>query len=321
VNGENGVGLPDQIKVLRHQLASEMGFVLPSVRLQDNLELSASTYVIRIKELEAARGELRMNMLLVMDPQGGPISLNGEATTDPTFGLAAMWVPQTLRAQAENLGYTVVDSATVLTTHLAEVIKDNIQELLSFSEIERLLESLDKAHKKILTDLVPGQITLNVIQRVLQNLLMERISIRDLGTILEAIAEACSSTRSTVLITEHVRGRLSRQLSFGNLNHEYVLPLVTLSPEWEKAFGEAIVGEGENKQLAMVPSRLQEFIKLLRQNFDHQTALGENPILLTTPTLRPFLRSVIERFRPSTVILSQNEIHPKVKIKTVGQIQ
>lgn len=320
VNGENGFGLADQIKVLRHQLASEMGFVLPSVRLQDNLELPANTYSIRIKELEAARGELRMNMLLVMDPEGKTIALNGEATQDPTFGLPAMWIPQNGRGQAENMGYTIVDSATVLTTHLAEVIKDNIQELLSFGEIERLLESLDKAHQKILSDLVPAQINLSVIQRVLQNLLMERISIRDLGTILEAISEACVSTRNLSLITEHVRSRLARQLSFSNVNHESILPLVTLSPEWEKTFSEAIVGEGDQKQLAMMPSRLQEFIKLVRQNFDHQNALGENPVLLTTPTIRPFLRSVVERFRPSTVILSQNEIHPKVKIKTVGQI-
>ncbi|MEM1401312.1 MAG: FHIPEP family type III secretion protein, partial [Pseudomonadota bacterium] len=320
INSDSGTRLTDQIKGLRRQLAAEAGFVMPSVRIQDNLQLPASAYVLRIKEIEGGKGDVRPNMLLVMDPRGEPISMPGEATIEPTFGLPAMWIEPSLREEANFRGLTVVDAQTVITTHLTEVIKDNMAELLSFAETQKLLDELDPNQQKLIADIVPAQITVGGIQRVLQNLLAERISIRDLPTILEGIAEATAFTRNVTIITEHVRTRLARQISYAYCDPEGVIALLVLSPTWEQAFAESIVGEGEDRQLAMAPTRLQEFINLVRQAMERHAMEGENPALLTSPGIRPFVRSVIERFRPTTAVISQNEIHTKAKIKTIGQV-
>jgi flagellar biosynthesis protein FlhA len=319
INSPKGARLTDQIKALRRQVASEMGYIMPAVRIQDNLQLPANTYVVRIKEMEAGRGELRPNMLLVMDPRGEPISLVGEATTEPTFGLPAMWIAESNREEALFRGYTVVDPPTVITTHLTEVVKDNMPDLLSYAETQKLLNEIDKESQKLVADVIPGQVTVNGLQRILQNLLAERVSIRDLPTILEAVAEASAFTRNVSMMTEHVRTRLARQISEAH-SVSGVLPLVTLSPEWEQAFAEALVGQGEEKQLSMQPSQLQRFISSVRQTFDRFAVMGESPVLLVSPAIRPYVRSIIERFRPATTILSQSEIHPKAKIRTLGQI-
>ena len=320
INGQGGQRLTDQIKSLRRQLAQEIGFVMPSVRIQDNLQLPANTYVLRVKEIEAGRGELRPNMLLVMDPRGEKIPLPGEETVEPTFGLPALWCEESSREEALFRGYTVVDPPTVVTTHLTEAIKENMAVLLSYAETQKLLDEQDGEQQKLIADLIPNQITVGGLQRVLQNLLAERVSIRDLPTILEGVSEACGYTRNVTSITEHVRARLARQISNEQVNHEGFIPIVTLSPEWEQSFAEAIIGEGEDRQLSMAPTRLQEFINAVRQVFERHAMLGESPVLLTSPPVRPFVRSIIERFRPSTVVLSQNEIHAKAKIKTLGQI-
>ena len=320
INSEAGQRLTDQIKGLRRQLAGDMGFIMPAVRIQDNLQLPANSYVIRIKEIEAGRGELRPGMLLVMDPKGSPISLPGEATMEPTFGLAAMWVDATYREEALFKGYTVVDPPTVITTHLTELVKDNMAELLSYSETQKLLDELSKEQQKLVADVIPSQVTVSGLQRVLQNLLSERISVRDLPTILEGISEAAAVTRNLSAISEHVRSRLARQISDANTNELGYIPLMTMSPEWEQAFAESIAGEGENRQLAMPPSKLQQFINTVRHTYDRNAQMGESPVMLTSPTIRTYVRSVIERFRPATTVLSQNEIYPKAKIKTMGQI-
>ena len=320
INAEGGQRLTDQIKALRRQLAQDAGFVLPSVRIQDNLQLPANTYVVRVKEIEAGRGELRPNMLLVMDPKGEQISLSGEETTEPTFGLPAMWVDAGAREEALFRGYTVVDPPTVITTHLTEVVKDNMAELLSYAETQKLLDELDEDQQKLIADLVPNQISVGGLQRVLQNLLGERISIRDLPTILEGVSEACGFTRNVNGITEHVRARLARQISNAQINQQGFIPMLTLSPQWEQAFAESIGGEGEDRQLAMAPTKLQEFIRVVRSGFEQHAMTGETPVLLTSPGIRPYVRSIVERFRPTTVVMSQNEVHPKVQIKTLGQI-
>tara|TARA_R110000787_G_scaffold144264_1_gene258154 strand:- start:114792 stop:116948 length:2157 start_codon:yes stop_codon:yes gene_type:complete len=320
INSPRGQKLTDQVKALRRQLASEMGFVMPSVRIQDNMQLGANNYVIRVKEIEAGRGDLRPNMLLVMDPRGDDITIPGEKTTEPTFGLPATWIDMANREEAMFRGYTVVDPSTVITTHITEVIKDNMSELLSHSETQKLLDELDKEQQKLVADLVPGQITVGGIQRVLQNLLKERVSVRDLPTILEGISETSGHTRNIMQITEHVRTRLARQISDMNLNADGVVPLVTLSPQWEQAFAESLIGQGDDRQLAMPPSQLQDFIAKVRQTFEHFAMMGETPALLTSPAIRPYVRSIIERFRPVTTVMSQNEIHPKARIRTLGQV-
>jgi len=320
INDDSGIRLTDQIKALRRQLATDMGFVMPSVRILDNMQLSANSYVIRLKETDAGQGDIQPNMLLVMDPRGEPVALPGEDTLEPAFQLPAKWIDKSMKEEASFRGYTVVDAATVITTHITEVIKDNMPELLSYAEVKKLLDDLASEHQKLIADLIPTLITQSGVQRVLQNLLSERVSIRDLPTILEGIAEACGYTQNIVMITEHARTRLARQISYENADQDGIIPLINLSPEWEQAFMDSLIGGGEEKQLAMAPSKLQEFIGLVRMTFEDQAHAGELPVMLTSPTIRPYVRSIIERFRPATVVMSQNEVHPKVKIRTLGQI-
>jgi len=320
INDTTSLKLTEQIRALRRQIASDHGFVMPSVRILDNMQLPANTYVVRVKEVEAGRGELRTNMLLVMDPRGEPVDLGGEATTEPTFGLPATWIDTALREEATFRGYTVVDPTTVITTHLTEVIKDNMPDLLSYAETQKLLDDLPKANQKLIGDLIPARISLNGVQRILQTLLSERVSIRDLPTILEGIAEASAYTQNIMAITEHVRGRLARQISQAQTGPSGYIPLLALSPVWEQNFHESLVGQGEERQLAMAPSLLQEFMVSVRAAFERAGQTGELPVLLTGPAIRPYVRSIIERFRPATTVMSQSEIHPKARIRTLGQI-
>ena len=320
INSEKGERMTDQIKALRRQLAGDAGFVMPAVRIQDNMQLTPNAYVVRIKEIDAGQGELRANMLLAMDPKGAPIELPGEDTQEPTFGLPAKWIADANREEALFKGLTVVDPSTVITTHLTEIIKDNMSELLSYAETQKLLDELDGEHQKLAADLIPDQISLSGLQRVLQNLLAERVSIRDLPTILEGVFEAAGATRNVTIITEHVRSRLARQISEYNTSDAGFVSLVTLSPEWEQNFGESIVGQGEERQLAMAPTKLQDFITRVRETFERHAMLGEAPALLTSPGIRPFVRSIVERVRPSIVVMSQNEVYAKARIKTVDQI-
>jgi len=320
INDARGYRLTDQIKALRRQIAIDMGFIMPSVRILDNMQLPGNSYVVRVKEVEVARGEVRPSQLLVMDPRGERIALSGEETIEPTFGLPAMWVDESLRDEAMFRGYTVVDPGTVITTHLTEVVKDNMADLLSFMESQKLIDELKKNNEKLVTEVIPGRINVNGVQRVLQNLLGERVSIRDLATILEAIAEATGYTQSITQITEHVRARLSRQISNAHAGADGFIPLVTMSPAWEQAFAESLVGQGEDRQLSMAPSKLQDFIAAVRQTFERLGSEGYVPVLLVSPGVRPYVRSIIERFRPSTIVMSQQEVHPKAKLRTLAQI-
>ncbi len=321
VQGEDSGKITDQIKGLRRQLAEDMGYILPAVRIQDNLQLPANTYIVRIKEIEAGRGDVRPGMLMCMDPTGAAIALPGESTTEPTFGLPAMWIDEQHREEAHFKGYTVVDAPTVITTHITEIVKDNMSDLLSYAETQKLLDELSPEYQKLVGDVIPAQITVGGLQRILQNLVSERVSVRDLPTVLEGIAEATVYTKNVAHITEHVRSRLARQICDQNTNVNGFVPLVTLSPEWEQAFNESLIGaEGQDKQLAMAPTQLQDFITEVRKVYDEFGKDGETPVMLTSPNIRPYVRSVIERFRPQTMVMSQNEIHPKAKIKTLGQI-
>ena len=322
VNGPDGTDrLTEQIKALRRNLAAEMGFVMPSVRILDNVQLDSSSYIIKVKEVDSGQGKVYPGQHMVMDPAGGQANLPGIHTIEPTFGLPATWVDETMREEASLRGYTVVDAATVISTHLSEVLKNNMADLLSYGEVQKLIKELPKEQADIVKDMVPSQISHSGIQRVLQMLLAERISIRDLGTILEGIAEGLSSgARNPAQIVEHVRARLSRQICAMHLAPQGYLALISLTPRWEQTFAESLIGEGDNRSLAMQPSKLSEFVTAVRERFDEAGRNGEVPVLLTSTLARPFVRSIVERFRPQTAVLSQGEIHPRVRLKTVGNV-
>jgi len=312
--------LTEQIKALRRSLAIEMGFVMPSVRILDNVQLEANCYIIKIKEVDAGTGRIWPNQYMVMDPGGGQVTLPGVHMTEPTFGLPATWVDAALKEEAAIKGYTVVDSATVLSTHLTELIKANVSELLSYGEVSKLLKELPKEQAELVKDLVPTRISMSGIQRVLQTLLAERVSIRDLATILEGIADGIAFTTNPATLAEHVRARLARQICAQYTTPNGYLPLIAFSAKWEQAFAESIVGQGDDRHLAMQPSRLTEFITLVRERFEEAARAGEAPVLVTSAGARPFVRGIIERFRAQTPVLSQAEIHPRARLKTVGAI-
>jgi flagellar biosynthesis protein FlhA len=321
VNGPDGTDrLTEQIKALRRSLAIEMGFVMPSVRILDNVQLEANTYIIKIKEVDAGTGRIWPNQFMAMDPGGGQVDVPGIHTTEPTFGLPATWVDASMKEEASLKGYTVVDAATVMSTHLTELLKNNVSDLLSYGEVQKLIKELPKEQGELIKDIVPTQITISGIQRVLQLLLAERISIRDLSTILEGIADALAFSRNPATVVEHVRARLARQICAQNTTINGYLPLVALSAKWEQAFAESLIGQGEERSLAMQPSRLSEFMTIVRDRFEQAAREGESPVLVTSAAIRPFVRSLVERFRAQTTVLSQAEIHPRARLKTVGSI-
>jgi flagellar biosynthesis protein FlhA len=317
---DGGDRLTEQIKALRRSLASEMGFVMPAVRILDNVQLEPNAYCIKIKEVESGGGKIWPGQFMVMDPAGGQVNLPGTHTTEPTFGLPATWIDGALKEDATLRGYTVVDAATVLSTHLTELLKNNMSELLSYGEVQKLMKEVPKEQADLVKDLVPGLITISGIQRVLQTLLAERVSIRDLSTILEGIADAIPISRNPQVIAEHVRSRLSRQLCAQFTTTGGYLPLIALSAQWEQAFAESIVGQGDDRALTMQPSRLSEFITLVRERFEAAAREGEAPVLVTSGAIRPFVRGIVERFRAQTPVMSQSEIHPRARLKTVGSI-
>ncbi len=321
VNSPDGTDrLTEQIKALRRSLAIEMGFVMPAVRILDNVQLDANAYVIKIKEVEAGTGKLWAGQFMVMDPAGGQVNLPGTHTTEPTFGLPATWIEAALKEDATMKGYTVVDAATVLSTHLTELLKSNMAELLSYAEVQKLLKELPKEQAELIKDIAPSLITVSGIQRVLQILLGERVSIRDLATILEGIADGLAGTRNPMLLAEHVRTRLARQICAQHTAAGGYLPLIALTAHWEQSFAEAMIGQGDDRQLAMQPSKLSEFITLVREKFEEAAREGEAPVLVTSAGIRPYVRGFVERFRAQTPVLSQSEIHPRARLKTVGSI-
>lgn len=318
----DGARLTEQIKVLRRTIAGEMGFILPPVRIQDNLQLSADAYSVRIREIEIGHGEVQINRLMAMNPKGGLPDLPGDQTREPAFNLPALWIDQSLREKAIMQGYTVVDPASVIITHLTELVRENMSDLLSYTETQKLLDELPRDQQKLIVDLVPSQVSVSVIQRVLQGLLAERISIRDLSGILEALQEGCGQGQKSVsALTAHVRVRLARQISAAVTGPKGYIPILTLSPDWEVVFSENMVGPADDRQVALPPSRLNEFVGKLRQALDMALGQGENPVILVAGGFRRPVRMIVERIRPATMVLSQAEISTRAKIYTVGVIQ
>ena len=311
--------LDDQVRALRRQMATDFGFVLPAVRIIDNMALGANNYRVFIRETETASGEIRLDKLMVINPGGGDVGLPGDPAREPVFGLDALWIDRSLRDEAGLRNLTVVDCGTIITTHLAELVKDNIADLLSYTETQKLLNEVHKDVEKLVADLVPAKISISSIQRILQNLLSEGVSIRDMATILEGIAETVSLTQNLTQITEHVRARLARQIS-AQQTRNGAIPILTLSPDWDRIFAESIIGDGDERHLAMAPSQLQGFISQVRELYDRLAAANEIPCILVSPMIRPFVRSIIERIRPATVVLSQNEVHPRTRIRSLGSI-
>jgi flagellar biosynthesis protein FlhA len=318
--GENSQ-LTEQIKALRRTIATEMGFVTPPIRIQDNILLPPERYVIKLKEIEIGTGEVKPGRLMAMSPAGTAPPLPGEKTTEPAFGLPAVWIDTAMKNTAIALKCTVVDPASVMVTHLSELVRQNLPDLLTYVATQSLLDDLPREQQKLVNDLVPSQVTLSTIQRVLQSLLAERVSIRDLPTILESIQEASGLGMRTVpAISSHVRVRLARQLCNALMGPGGYIPMITLSPDWESEFLTHMTGQGEERRLAMPPTILNRFVTSLREVFNSLANNGEVPVVVVSAPLRESMRSIVERVRPAVSVLAQTEIYPRAKIKTIATI-
>ena len=309
--------LAGKIKSLRNLFAREFGFVLPSVRIKDEPMLPGQTYAIMVQGVEVARGEIRPNGLMVVNP--GECGLSGERGKDPTFGLEALWVDPETGARAEAMGLTVVDPESVIITHLTEVVKEHLPELMTYGATQTLIEGLDREYQKLVSD-IPGNAPMVLVQHVLQTLLAERVSVRNLPLIVESIAEAKRTTSSVTQITEAVRRRLSNQICKSLVDDNGFISVISMSPAWEKEFLEALRVNGDERNFVMSPQRVQEFVLQARREIQKFAEQDQWPALLVSPEVRSFVRSMLERVSPMTVVLSHNEIHRKTALRTVATV-
>ena len=312
--------LIERIKSLRRQLAQEMGFVVPPVHIRDNLQLKPGEYAILLKGVELQRAEIRMGQYLAINPGGADPGFRGVPTKEPAFGLDALWVLATDREQAQLAGYTVVDAATVIVTHLTEVIRRHAHELLGRQEVQGLLEALAKSHPKVVEELVPQQLSLGQVQKVLQNLLREHVGIRDFLSIVETLADHAPTTKDPHQLTEHVRAALSRSIVNRFLTPDRVLPLVTLSPRLEKIVADAVHRSDDGTYLALEPGTAQRLLGKLATWGEQFALQGHQPLVLCSTTVRGHLRRLTERFLPSLAIVAPGEIPANVKIHSLGVV-
>ena len=311
--------LPGKIKSLRKHFAEQFGFPLPSVRIKDDATLPINCYAFEVHGVEVARGDIRANRMMVINPEGAALQLPGEQTKEPTFGLDALWVDQKVADQAEASGYTVVDPESVITTHLTEIVKDNMADLLTYGATKEAIDGLDRIYQKLVTDLpVPSPAIM--VQHILQSLLLERVSIRNLPLIVEAMAEATRQTTKPNLILENVRRRLSRQMCNALADEQGFVPVITLSPSWETEFIEAVKIVGDERSFVMSPKRVQEFVLQARQQIQRFASEDSWPALMVNPEARSYVRSMLERVSPMTPVISNAEIHRKVSLRTVATI-
>ena len=311
--------LPGKVKSLRNLFISDYGFVIPPVRIKDNSTLPHMSYAISIQGVETATGEVRPGAMMLIEPGGEEIDIPGERTKEPTFGLNAVWVDQGRASEAEARGYTVVDPESVITTHITEIIKEHMPDLLTYSATQELMENQTKEYQKLLTDISnPSPVVL--LQHVLQTLLAERISIRNLPRIIEAIAEASVTTKKVQQVVEHVRTQLSKQICQSLTDETGYVPVMTLGQSWETELNNAISRTGDEVNFIMSPQRVQEFVLAVRKDIQQFAASDQWPALLVAPDSRPYVRSILERVSPMTQVISHNEVHRKASLKTVATI-
>jgi len=309
----------ERIKAVRRQMASDLGIVVPPVRIRDNLQLPPHTYRILLRGEEIARAELQPAQFLAMNPGTATEDLSGTPTSEPAFGLPAYWIPDNLRDRAQMLGYTVVEPATVLTTHLAELIKQHAPDLLGRPEVQHLLDTLKETTPRLVDDLIPNVISVTTLQKVLHNLLRERVPVRDLGRILEATADAATMTKDIGFITEYVRQAMGRVLTGPHLSENGELGVLVLDPTLEQTLQGGIEQTDRGSFLALEPGRTQELLSRIANGIAAMLP-GAQPVLLTNPVVRPHLRRLLERALPHLVVLSHSEVPMDVRVVNLGTV-
>ena len=320
VDPREGAKLLERVTSIRRHVAMELGIVVPGVRFRDNLQLKPNTYVIKIKEIEVAQGEVQVNQFLAIGPEDKLKNLRGIKTVDPTYGMPGVWISPEQRGDAERYGCMIFDPVSVVATQLTEVVRSHASELLGRQEVQALIDTIKKTHPAVVKELIPDALQLGEVQKVLQNLVKERVSIRDLVSILETLADNVHMTKDPEMLTEFARVALSRSICKEYQNNEGTINVITLDPGIEQTIQASIQRTEQGSFLTIDPMVGQEILQAISQQVDALSEKGLQPILLTSPPIRPALRKLTERSFPSLVLLSWNEIAPKVNVNSVAMV-
>ncbi|AFS78590.1 flagellar biosynthesis protein FlhA [Gottschalkia acidurici 9a] len=314
-----GGDLLDRIVMIRRQIALELGMVVPMVRLRDNIQLNPNEYVIKIKGVEVSRTELLFDHFLAMNPGIANGDLGGIDTVEPAFGLPAKWITENEREKAEILGYTVVDPPSIIATHLTEIIKSNATNLLSRQDVKLLLDNVREEHPALVDEITPKELSLGEIQKVLSNLLKEQISIRDMVTILETLADYVHITRDTDMLTEYVRQSLNRYITKKYVENN-LLKVITLDSELEQLIMSSLNQTESGSYINLEPNKIQQILHNTLSTVERLTSIGLQPIVLTAPILRIYFKQLTEQSLKELIVLSYNEIEPSVEVQSIGMV-
>jgi flagellar biosynthesis protein FlhA len=321
VDEQSGGGLLRRITMIRRQIAMDLGLVLPTVRVRDNLQHPPNAYVVKLRGVEIARGTLIPGQFLAMDPGTAEGDIPGQETNEPAFGLPAKWIPPAHKERAELLGYTVVDAESVLATHLTELVKRFAPDLLSRQDTQNLLENLRKEYPALVEELVPTTLTVGEVQEVLQNLLAERVSIRDLVTICETLSMHARITRDIDLLTEYARAGLARQITRQYSDDGGALHVITVGPRTEDEIAESVQQSDRGSTVAMPPWQVQRLLGVVSTEVERMASTGRDPIILCSSRIRLAFRRLLERRLPNVVVLSFAEVTPQATVEASGSIE
>jgi len=320
VDAKQGGDLLDRVVMIRRQLAIELGLVIPVVRIRDNIQLEPNEYRLKIKGNEVARGEVLLDHYLAMTPDMDEDHIDGIETKEPAFGLPAKWISEDVKDEAELSGYTVVDPPSVVSTHMTEVLKKNAYTLLGRQETKQLIDHLKESYPILVEEVTPDPLSIGDIQKVLANLLRENVSIRNLPVIFEALADFSKMTNDTQLLTEYVRQALAAQITKQYANEHSVIKVITISGDVEKTIADHIQQTEHGQYLALDPSLQQKIIKSIHEQVEKLTLEEEIAIIICSPAIRMHLKQLLERFLPSVVVLSYNELEPSVQVESIGVV-
>lgn len=320
VDPNQGAKLLERVTSIRRHIALEMGIVVPGVRFRDNLQLKPNAYVIKIKDIEVAQGEVQVNQFLAIGPEEKLKNLRGTKTVDPTYGMPGVWISPEQRGDAERLGCMIFDPVSVVATQLTEVVRAHANDLLGRQEVQALIDTIKKTHPAVVKEVIPDALSLGEVQKVLQNLVRERVSIRDLVSILETMADNVHMTKDPEMLTEFVRVSLSRTICKEYMNNEGTINVITLDPQIEQTIQQSIHRSETGSFLNLDPNVGQEILQAIAAQVQTLQERGLQPVLLTSPPVRPALRKLVERSFPNLVLLSWNEIAPKVNVNSVAMV-
>jgi len=320
VDREQGGEFLDRVRSIRRQFAIDMGLVIPPIHIRDNLQLDSAEYQVLLKGVRIAGAELMVNHYLAMDPGDATRKIAGIETREPSFNLPAIWIPEATKEEAKLAGYTVVDSVTIMATHLTEVLRKHLSELLGRQEVQNLLDNLSRSYPKAVEELVPNLLSLGGVQKVLQNLLRERISIRDILTVVETLADYAPLTKDPELLTEYVRHKLSRSIISPHMGEDGVLKLITMAQDVEDILLKGIQKTEHGSYLSVDPKVVDPILASIKEEAEKAMAKNIQPILLTSPTVRRHLKQLVEQFIPSLIVLSQSELLSDIRFQSIGEV-